>query len=64
MKGLLYRMLDEALNVDAADPDTGLGLARIVASGTVVLAVGVGIVVRGYVLAGFRWPSERGEPSR
>lgn len=61
MKVLAYELLERALNDFDADPRTVLGLACIVASGTVVLAVGVGIALRGYVRSGCRWPSERGQ---
>jgi hypothetical protein len=51
-------LLEWAIDCDDADPETVLGLARLVASGTVVLAVGIGIALRAYARAGFRWPSE------
>lgn len=55
----LIRVLDWALNSAEAAPDTALGCARLVVSGAIVIAVGSGIALRGYVMAGFRWPSER-----
>jgi len=53
MSPIVCRVLDWAL-----DPSDCLPLA--VLQGTIVLAVGAGIAVHGYVLAGFKWPSQRG----
>lgn len=53
-----YPLLTRLLSVDSADPCTTLGLARVVASGVVVLAVGVWIVGSAYVRNSFRWPCE------
>jgi hypothetical protein len=52
------RVLDWALDFDSPDPRTVFGLARLIASGTLVLGVGIGIAVHSYVRSGFRWPSE------
>ena len=54
MRALTYRLLDWAL-----DPSVEC-LPLAVLQGTIVLAVGAGIAVRGYVRAGFKFPCERG----
>jgi len=53
-KTIVLRLLDWAL-----DPSVEC-LPLAVLQGTIVLAVGAGIAVHGYVLAGFKWPSQRG----
>lgn len=54
MKRAIIRLLDWALV-----PDVDC-LPLNVLQGTVVVGVGIAMVVRGYVRAGFKWPCQRG----
>jgi hypothetical protein len=56
VRRLAFRLLDRALL-----PDVDC-LPLNVLQGTIVLGVGAVIAVRGYVRAGCKWPSERGQP--
>lgn len=54
LKAVALRLLEYALT-----PDTGC-FPIVVVQGALAIGLGVAIAVRGYVRAGFRWPSERG----
>lgn len=55
----LHAVLESALDTSSADPRSSLGLARIVASGTVVLGFGIALMVRECARVWLKQPSER-----
>lgn len=58
VKAIGIEILDRALDLEKCDPSTARGVARIIASSTVVLCAGITIALGAYIRAGFMWPAE------